>query len=241
MLLTYSDLLQESLFLFVTFFGAVVTALVAGIAFHEFSHAFVADRLGDHTARLMGRLSLNPARHIDPAGAVFLLIAGFGWGKPVPVSPNRLRNGPQAGRAMVAAAGPLSNLLLAAAAALPIRLDLIDWHSPFLIPATVRDWSAGEYLGLYLSSLIMFNVVLAVFNLLPVAPLDGFSVAVGLLPRDLSRSLARLEPYGLGILLVLLVLPIVSGGSVSLLYDVMSPAINTLTELFSGGGARALG
>ena len=241
MLLTYSDLLQESLFLFVTFFGAVVTALVAGIAFHEFSHAFVADRLGDHTARLMGRLSLNPARHIDPAGAVFLLIAGFGWGKPVPVNPNRLRNGPQAGRAMVAGAGPLSNLLLAAAAALPIRLDLIDWHSPFLVPATVRDWSAGEYLGLYLSSLIMFNVVLAVFNLLPVAPLDGFSVAVGLLPRDLSRSVARLEPYGPGILLVLLVLPIVSGGSVSLLYDVMSPAINTLTELFSGGGARALG
>jgi len=241
LLLTYSDLLQENLLLFVTFFGAVVTALVAGIAFHEFNHAFVADRLGDQTARLMGRLSLNPARHIDPAGAVFLLIAGFGWGKPVPVSPNRLRNGPQAGRAMVAAAGPLSNLLLAAAAALPIRLGLIDWHSPFLVPATVRDWSAGEYLGLYLSSLIMFNVVLAVFNLLPVAPLDGFSVAVGLLPRDLSRSVARLEPYGPGILLVLLVLPIVSGGSVSLLYDVMSPAINTLTELFSGGGARALG
>ena len=239
MLLTYSELLRESLLLFVTFFGAVVTALVAGIAFHEFSHAFVADQLGDRTARLRGRVTLNPARHLDPAGTVFLMIGGFGWGKPVPVNPLRLRYGPQTGRAMVAAAGPLANLLLASLAAVPLHLGLVDWRSPFLVPSSVSGWTVNDYLGLYLSSLIIFNVVLAVFNLLPLSPLDGFAVAVGILPRDISLSVARLEPYGPGILMLLIILPIVSQGSVSILHEVMAPAINGLTDLIAGGG-RAL-
>lgn len=241
MLLTYSDLLQESFLLFITFFGAVVTALILGIAFHEFSHAFTADRLGDRTARMMGRVSLNPLRHLDPTGTVFLLIGGFGWGKPVPVNPSRLRNGPQTGRAMVAAAGPVSNLLLAVLASIPIHLGLVDWRSPFLIPRSVSSWEVGEYLGLYLGAVIIFNVVLAVFNLLPLAPLDGFSVAVGVLPRDLSETVARLEPYGPGILMLLIVMPFVTQGSVSLLHEVMSPVINGLTELIVGGGGRAIG
>ena len=236
MLLTYSELIQESLLLFITFFGAVVTALVAGIAFHEFSHAFTADLLGDHTARLHGRVTLNPARHLDPAGTVFMLIGGFGWGKPVPVNPLRLRNGPQAGRAMVAAAGPAANIVLAVAASLPIHLGLVDWRSPFLVPRSISGWSPEDYLGLFLGSLIIFNVVLAVFNLLPISPLDGFSVAVGLLPRDLGRTVAQLEPYGPAILMILLVLPYVSQGSVSILHEVMAPAINGLTNLIAGSG-----
>jgi Zn-dependent protease len=240
LILVYSDLLAESLLLFVTFFGAVVTALLAGIAFHEFSHAFTASQLGDNTARLAGRVSLNPTRHLDPAGTFLLFLAGFGWGKPVPVNPWRLRNGPQTGRAMVAAAGPLSNILLAVVASLPMHAGLVPWRSPFLVPSSVSGWDAGDFLGLYLASVIIFNVVLAVFNLLPVAPLDGFSVAVGLLPRDLSRSLAGLERYGPGILMLLLVLPIVTRGNISILHDVMSPVINTLTELIAPGG-RALG
>ncbi len=241
MLFTYSELISKSLVLFITFFGAVVTALVAGIAFHEFSHAFTADQLGDRTARMMGRVSLNPRRHLDPTGTVFLLIGGFGWGKPVPVNPARLRNGPEAGRAMVAAAGPASNLLLAVIASIPIHLGLVDWRSPFLVPSSVSGWGLQEYVGLYLSSIIIFNVVLAVFNLLPLAPLDGFSVAVGLLPRDLSRSVAKLEPYGPGILLLLIVMPFVAPGSVSLLHEVMSPLINALTEVISGTSGRAIG
>ena len=240
MLLTYSELLGESLFLFLAFFGAVVTALVAGIACHEFSHALVADRLGDGTARLRGRVTLNPARHLDRTGTVFLLLGGFGWGKPVPVNPLRLRHGPQTGRAIVAAAGPFANLLLASLAALPLRLGIVDWRSPFLIPRSISDWSFSEYLGLYLSAVIVFNVVLAVFNLLPVAPLDGFAVAVGILPRDLSQTVARLEPYGPGILMLLIVMPFVSQGSVSLLHEVMSPAINGLTDLIAGS-SRAIG
>lgn len=239
MLLVYSQLLAEGLLLFVTFFGAVVTALLVGIAFHEFSHAFIASRLGDNTARRMGRVTLNPVRHLDPAGTIMLMVGGFGWGKPVPVNPHRLRNGPEAGRAMVAAAGPLSNVLLAVIASLPMHLGLVDWRSPFLVPSSVSAWGVGDYLGLYLGSIIVFNVVLAVFNLLPLAPLDGFAVAVGLLPRDLSRSVASLEKYGPGILMLLIVLPMVMGGSFSILHQVMSPLINGLTEIIVPGG-RAL-
>jgi Zn-dependent protease len=141
---------------------------------------------------------------------------------------------------MVAAAGPIANIVLAVIASLPLHLELTAWRSPFLIPRTVSGWGIEEYAGLFLSAVIIFNVILAVFNLLPIAPLDGFSVAVGLLPRDLSRSLARLEPYGPGILMILIVLPFVSQGSISILHEVMSPAINGLTELIAGGG-RAIG
>ena len=112
---------------------------------------------------------------------------------------------------------------------------------PLLGPWSVSGWGIAEYAGLYLSAIIIFNVVLAIFNLLPVAPLDGFSVAVGLLPRDLSQTVARLEPYGPGILMLLIVMPFVTQGSVSLLHDVLSPVINGLTEVISGTGERALG
>ncbi|HEX5368285.1 MAG TPA: site-2 protease family protein [Dehalococcoidia bacterium] len=236
MLLTYTDLLSESTLLFLTFAGAVCTALIVGVAFHEFSHAITADALGDHTARMMGRVNLNPFRHLDPMGTVFMFIGGFGWGKPTPVNPARLRYGPQTGRALVAAAGPVSNVLMAAIAAAPIQAGLVDWRSPFIIPSTVSGWHFGDYMGLYLSAVIVFNVVLAVFNLLPVAPLDGFSVAIGLLPRDLALSIARLEPYGPGILMLLIVAPFVTQGQISILHEIMSPFINGLTKLIVGQG-----
>jgi Zn-dependent protease len=235
LLLTYSQLLEESVLLFLTFFGAVVAALICGISFHEASHAFTADRLGDRTARIMGRVTLNPLRHLDPVGTAILMIGGFGWGKPVPVDPRRLRNGPEAGRAMVAAAGPLSNILLAVIASVPIHLGLVDWWSPFRVPFSVSSWGVEDYLALFLSAVIVFNVILAVFNLLPIAPLDGFSVAVGLLPRDMSLWFARLEQYGPGILMLLLVLPLVTQGQVSILHEIMSPLINGLTRLIGGG------
>jgi Zn-dependent protease len=234
LLLTYSDLLSESILLFLTFAGAVVTALIVGIAFHECAHAFSAMKLGDNTARMMGRVSLNPARHLDPTGTFFMLVAGFGWGKPTPVNPNRLRFGPLTGRAIVAAAGPVSNVILAVLAAIPIQLGLVDWWSPFVVPFSVSSWDFGDYAGLFLSAIIVFNVVLCVFNLLPISPLDGFSVAVGILPRDLAMSLARLEPYGPLILMILLVLPFVSAGQISLLHTIMSPFIDGLTWVIVG-------
>ncbi len=234
MLITYLDLLSESVTMFAVFFGSAIVALVAGVTFHEFSHAFVADRLGDGTARMMGRVSLKPSHHLDPAGSMFMLLAGFGWGKPVPVNPMRLRHGPQTGRAMVAAAGPVSNVILAVLAGLPIQLGLVDWWNPLTRPFSLSQWSTGDYVALFLGAMIFFNLVLAVFNLLPFAPLDGFSVAVGVLPRDLSMSVAKLEQYGPAILMVLLLLPLVSRGQVSILHEVLSPIINGLSNIIDG-------
>ena len=234
MLISYLDLLSDSVAMFAVFFSAAILALVTGVTFHEFSHAFVADRLGDRTARMMGRVSLSPSRHLDPAGSMFMLIAGFGWGKPVPVNPMRLRNGPQTGRAMVAAAGPVSNIILAVLAGLPIQLGLVDWWNPLTRPFSLDQWSLENYVALFLGALIFFNLVLAVFNLLPFAPLDGFAVAVGILPRDLSVSFARLEQYGPLILMLLLLLPLVSRGEISVLHEVLSPVINTLSQVIDG-------
>ena len=241
MFVYYLDLLDVSPWLFAVFFGSVVTALLVGITFHEFCHALVAYSLGDPTARRLGRLTLNPAAHLDPFGTLLLFIGGFGWGKPVPVDGRRLRNGAHTGMAVVSAAGPLSNLAVAGLMSLPIKAGLVPWHSPFLVPASVSSWKVDDYVGLFLGALVIFNVVLAVFNFIPLAPLDGFKVAVGLLPRDLAVRVARLEAYGPGILLVLLLLPFLTSGSVSLLHEVMAPAVNGLTRLLTGVNGNVLG
>lgn len=234
MLFSYLDLLEVSLWLFLVFFGSVLGALLVGITFHEFSHAFAAYSLGDPTARNMGRLSLNPKVHLDPMGTLLLFIGGFGWGKPVPVNHFRLRNGPKAGMAIVAVAGPLSNLVVAGVAGFPIHAGMVPWHTPFLVPSSVSFWDGSDYLGLFLSTTVIFNCVLAVFNLIPLAPLDGFRVAAGVLPRELSETVISLEQYGPAILLLLLILPFLTSGSVSILHEVMSPAINGLARAFTG-------
>ncbi len=160
------------------------------ISVHEFSHALAAWSLGDPTAQRAGRLTLNPLRHLDPFGSILLLLAGFGWGKPVPVDPRALRLG-RLGMAIVSAAGPLSNLVVALLTALSIRtlLELEVGVSRLVIQ--------------FLFLLIALNVGLCVFNLLPIAPLDGFGVAVGMLPWSIAGPLARLAQYGPGILLLL--------------------------------------
>lgn len=184
-------------------FAAIAVALVTGIAFHEYCHAWSAYELGDDTAARQGRLSLNPLRHLDPLGTALLFIVGFGWGKPTPVSPERLRTGPRRGSAIVAFAGPMSNFVFAVLAGLPLKLGLVD------VPLTfddVEDASGQEILGLFLFFVTYYNVLLGVFNLIPIHPLDGFKVLLGLVPRDIARQLGALAPYGPGILMVLFVI-----------------------------------
>lgn len=178
----------------------ILPALLA-ITLHEAAHGFAADRLGDDTARLQGRVSLNPLRHVDPIGTILLpgvlMLTGmpflFGWAKPVPVNFRRLRS-PRRDMVLVAAAGPAMNLLLAVIGA------LLYYGLPY-VPDWMTDWGERN-----LRNLLIFNVVLAVFNLWPIPPLDGGRIAVGLLPYRLAAPLARIEPYGFFIILGLVFL-----------------------------------
>ena len=185
-------LLQDPLMM-VFFAVALITALTV----HEFSHAYVANSLGDDTARRQGRISLNPLKHLDPAGTLMIVIAsligfGIGWGKPVPVNPYRLRMDPRAGMALVAAAGPISNLFQAAVGSLLLRSGIFSTSD----------------ITQFIVILIVVNISLAVFNMLPISPLDGFRVLVGILPSDLANLLAKLAPFGPGLLILLVfVLP----------------------------------
>jgi Zn-dependent protease len=176
---------------------------------------------------------LNPLAHLDPAGTALLFLAGFGWGKPVPVNTSFMRGDPKTNLAITAAAGPLANLVIAGLAGLAIKMDIVPWRSPFNVPS-LAQWGADDYVGLYLSSIVFFGIILAVFNLIPLFPLDGFSVAVGILPHDLSRAFEELRAWGPGLLFLLIALPIVTGGHFGLLFEIMAPAINGLTRLFTG-------
>ncbi len=177
--------------------------VVLAVVLHEVAHGWVADRLGDNTARFMGRLTLNPVKHIDPFGTIviplMLIVVGspflFGYAKPVPVDFRKLRN-PRRDMIWVAAAGPVTNLLLALASTLLLALAV-------QMPQGMI-WMA-EPLALMCQASIMINLVLFIFNLIPLPPLDGGRVAVGLLPGPLAYQLARLEPYGFMIIVALLI------------------------------------
>ena len=174
----------------------VVFSLLLAVTVHEFSHTLVANGLGDSTARRLGRLSLNPIRHLDPSGSIMLLAAGFGWGKPVPVDQEKLSQG-RLGAAMVVAAGPLSNLVVAFLLAVPIKVGLLGWSSPSLSRTTyVMSGGLREGISDILGIVIFMNILLAVFNLIPLAPLDGSKLVKELLPRHLASAYARWERYG---------------------------------------------
>jgi Zn-dependent protease len=177
---------------------ARLVTLVIAFTVHEFAHAWTADRLGDATPRLSGRLTLNPLAHLDPVGSLLLLLAGFGWAKPVPVNPYALRSRTPAGLMMVSVVGPLSNLLLAVLAAVPFRAG---WLTPSLASGSLL-----ASLSAFLVEFIFINLVLLFFNLIPLSPLDGEKVLEYLLPPEGKDVLARLRPYGPMILLALVFL-----------------------------------
>ena len=205
----------------------ILPALLA-ITLHEAAHGYAALRFGDQTALMMGRVSLNPFRHIDPFGTVLLpllllMTAGmmFGWAKPVPVNFANLRN-PRWNGVIVAAAGPAANLLL-----LFLSLGLV-WLLP-LVPSFMESWLAAN-----LVNSVMINLILFVFNLFPIPPLDGGRIAVGVLPRELAYPLARVEPYGMFIVIFLLfVLPWV-GRQIGMNLDLFGWAFRTAAGFLVG-------
>ena len=201
-----------------------VLPLLIAITFHEAAHAFVAYKLGDDTAWQLGRVSFNPFKHIDPFGTVILpgllLLAHspflFGYAKPVPVNFGKLNN-PRLDMVWVALAGPVTNIILATIVA-------FAFHALPLVPADAAKWTADN-----LKNAFLINIVLAIFNMMPIPPLDGGRVAVGLLPRVLAYPLSRLEPYGMLILIGLLILLPVIGAQLGLNLDVISTILRTLT------------
>jgi Zn-dependent protease len=163
--------------------------LFLGIPIHEWAHAWSAHQLGDDTASMQGRLTLNPLAHLDPIGSLLILISGFGWGRPVPVNPYRMRTSPRVGMAISSAAGPFSNFVLAMLLAIPLRLHWVTMYST---------------IGEFLYAAIQINLGLMLFNLIPVYPLDGEKVLVGFLPFHWGDRLLRLRSFGVLILSVLL-------------------------------------
>lgn len=202
-----------------------VLPLILAITFHEAAHGFVAHRLGDDTAFKLGRVSFNPIRHIDPFGTILLpgvlLLSHspflFGYARPVPVRFSALRN-PRIGMVLVALAGPATNIILAIIAA-------AAFHILPLVPADYAQWVADN-----LKNMLLINVVLAIFNMLPIPPLDGGRVAVGLLPRPLAIPLARLEPFGMLILVGILILLPLAGSQFGLNLDVISTMLRASTD-----------
>jgi len=166
--------------------------LFLAIPIHEWAHAWSAYQLGDDTASQQGRMTLNPMVHLDPIGSLLLLFSNFGWGKPVPVNPYRMRTNPRVGMAISAAAGPLSNFVLAMLLAIPLRMGWIDSYA--------GDFSIGHLLLVAIG----INLSLMLFNFIPIYPLDGEKILMGLLPPRWGDSLLRLRPFGMLILAALI-------------------------------------
>lgn len=231
MIFALSGLLRAGVLAFLA--GLVLTAvgIIAAISVHEASHAWMANRLGDDTAKRLGRLSLNPLRHLDPMGTIMLLVAGFGWGKPVPVDIYRLGSNGTGGIALVSLAGPLSNIIVAGGLGLLVRSGMLPWHPPgYAIPFAQKTlpWILSDVIGY----VIAFNIILGVFNLLPIPPLDGFKIVIGILPRSVAFSALRLEQYGSMALMVIVAFDIFF--RTGILSSILGPGMSLAARVLVG-------
>ncbi|MDY0301345.1 MAG: site-2 protease family protein [Trichlorobacter sp.] len=205
-----------------SFFLKISVMLVPGlmaITFHEVAHGFVAWHFGDPTAKMLGRLTINPLKHLDIIGTLMIVLIGIGWAKPVPVVPQNLRN-PEKDMIWVAAAGPVTNILLACLSALLFRGLMAfspSFHSGSLAGMVLTPVSLMLFFSIYI------NLLLAIFNMLPIPPLDGGRILVGILPRSLSNPLASLERYGMIIVLIFFFT-----GAIKIIYPLHTWAFNLL-------------
>lgn len=181
-----------------------IVILMTAFAVHEFAHAWTADQFGDRTPRINGRLTLNPLSHLDPMGSLMLIVAGFGWAKPVPVNTYALRRSAPSAPMWVALAGPLSNFLMALLAALPFRLGLLSVNAA--VTAAYSGSRIIPSLPGFLWEFISINLVLMLFNLIPIAPLDGEKVAMYFAPPSWKQTLLEIRSYGPAILIALFIL-----------------------------------
>jgi len=200
----------------------LVPALMA-ITCHEVSHGFVADKFGDNTARSLGRLTLNPIKHLDILGTLMIFVVGIGWAKPVPVNFNNLRH-PKKDMIWVAAAGPITNFALALVSAVAMRLLV---HAGAGVAEASPLASFLDPITLMLAFSVYVNLLLGIFNLIPMPPLDGGRVAVGLLPYGPSMALSRIEPYGMIIIIALVFFT-------DAFSYVIAPALNFAVHLVAG-------
>ncbi len=199
-----------------------IPPVLLALTVHECAHAWTADKLGDPTAKMLGRVSLNPFRHLDPIGTIALFLTGmFGWARPVPITVRNFRNVSQ-GMMLTAVAGPLANLALAGASAIIYKLF-----------AVVAGPHLGQYPAVYNPLFIMveisivMNVSLAVFNMIPIPPLDGSRVLAYFLPGRKAYAFSKIEPYGFMILILLMTTGIIN--------RILSPFVVALTRLLTGG------
>lgn len=200
-------------------FVVMAVALVLSVTIHEFSHAYVANKLGDSTAKDLGRMTLNPLAHLDPVGTIALLLIGFGWGKPVPFDYYRLKN-PRKDAALISLAGPASNFFVAMILVVILKVaGQISYSNPPEILSLVIT-----IMSTLLYPIILYNLVLGVFNLIPVEPLDGFKIVNGILPPRLSIQWIQLAPYGLYILILLMI----TGATSTIIYPVVSLCMSLL-------------
>lgn len=232
MLLSLIDQFQVSPAHAVITLTGFVVAIVAAITVHEFSHALTANLLGDDTAKEEGRLTLNPLSHLDPMGTAMIVFVGFGWGRPTPVNPALFRSGARPGIAAVSVAGPISNVIAALAVAIPFRFGLLDAES---VGFSLFRGDSGDVTAYVLGSIIFINILLAAFNLIPIAPLDGFKVVLGILPRDLAIQWNQLERWGPLILLGIILSGFILPGRINLLIPIMRPLVNGLSTIVVGG------
>ena len=198
--------------------------ILLALTFHEFAHAYVANRFGDDTAKQSGRLTMNPLAHLDPFGTLMIFIVHFGWAKPVPVNPYNLRN-PKKDMLWISAAGPLSNMVLALISGLLLRFMATSGMMP----------DADSMLGVFIVMVVFslqINLALAVFNILPIAPLDGSKILYGILPAGFAKQIYLLERYGPFILIGLIIFGQLTG--VSILGRLIWPFVKFFSNLFAG-------